>query len=101
MLNLTDAERALLIKDIEETLAWRIPKQECCINCRPERNLCKSLLIAIQWDVYPDKAEQNSLEMILEDLTDEDYAELYTSEETAMRKAILDKVYRWRGEHYG
>lgn len=95
MLNLTDAERARVIADIESLIEWRIPKK-LYTNGKSEIDICKSLLLAIQWDTFPDKDGQEELEEMLEDFLDEDYAELYTPEETAMRQSILSKVYSWR-----
>lgn len=97
MLNLTDAERARVIADIESLIEWRIPKG-IYTNGKSEIDICKLLLLAIQWDTFPGKDEQEELEEMLEDFLDEDYAELYSVRETEMRKTILAKVRGWRGE---
>lgn len=97
MLNLNDAERARVIADIESLIEWRIPKG-IYTNGKSEIDICKSLLLAIQWDTFPGKDEQEELEEMLEDFFDEDYAELYSVRETEMRKTILAKVRGWRGE---
>ena len=94
MLNLTDAERARVIADIESLIEWRIPKG-IYTNGKSEIDICKSLLLAIQWDTFPGKDEQEELEEMLEDFLDEDYAELYRVRETEMRKTILAKVRGW------
>ena len=54
MLNLTDAERARVIEDIESLIEWRIPKG-IYTNGKSEIDICKSLLLAIQWDTFPGK----------------------------------------------
>lgn len=46
MLNLTDAERARVIADIESLIEWRIPKG-LYTNGKSEIDICKSLLLAI------------------------------------------------------
>lgn len=99
MLNLTDAERARVIADIESLIEWRIPKG-LYTNGKSEIDICKSLLLAIQWDTFPGKDEQKELEEMLEDFLDldEDCAELYSEVESEMRKTILAKVRGWRGE---
>ena len=66
MLNLTDAERARVIADIESLIEWRIPKGGYT-NGKSEIDICKSLLLAIQWDTFPGKDEQEELEEMLED----------------------------------
>lgn len=100
MLNLTDAERALVIADIESSIEWQIPKG-FYTNCKSEIDICKSLLLDIRWDILPGKDEQEELEKMLEDFLDEDYAELYSVRETEMRKTILAKVRGWRGDKHG
>ena len=95
MLDLTDAERDLLISDIEELLAWQIPKGHRGSD-KQIRILYKNLLNCIKWDLIPGDEEQTALEILLEDLVDDDWGELHTPEETAMRQSILSKAYRWR-----
>lgn len=95
MLDLTDAERDLLISDIEELLAWQTPK-EYRYSGKSIRAIYKSLLNCIKWDLIPGDEEQLGLEILLEDLVDDDWGELHTPEETAMRQSILSKAYRWR-----
>lgn len=95
MLNLTDAERARVIADIESLIKWRIPKG-LYTNGKSEIDIVKSLLLAIQWDTFPGKDEQEELEEMLEDFLDEDYAELYSEAESETRKTILAKVRGWR-----
>lgn len=95
MLDLTDAERDLLISDIEELLAWQTPK-EYRYSGKSIRVIYKSLLNCIKWDLIPGDEEQLGLEILLEDLVDDDWGEPHTPEETAMRQSILSKAYRWR-----
>lgn len=95
MLDLTDAERDLLISDIKELLSWQMPKGHRGSD-KQIRILYKNLLNCIKWDLIPDAEEQTALEILLEDLVDDDCGELHTPEETAMRQSILSKAYRWR-----
>ena len=95
MLDLTDAERDLLISDIKELLSWQIPKGHHGSD-KQIRILYKNLLNCIEWDMIPDTDEQTALVILLEDLVDDDWGELQTPEETAMRQSILSKAYRWR-----
>lgn len=94
MLDLTDAERDLLISDLEEALSWQIIKEHRSSG-KLVRDIYKNLLRSIQWDVIPDAEGKIALELLLEDLVDEEDSYLHDQDKTVMRLSILNKVYRW------